>query len=1088
MIRLALALAVALTVSSPAQETTGSITGRVIDSTGAVIAGVEVVATQSETGTSRSTRSTASGGYSFPNLPIGPYTIAASHPGFKRATEKGLVLHVSEHLGYDITLQVGDVTQEVVVTADSDQVQTQSAEQGGIISGDQVRDLQLNGRSFFTLLELIPGVNSNLSDRTDPNSTPDLSINGARNSASNFSIDGGNNADVIVGSGSMNTFTSIETIAEFNVVTTPFSAEYGRGGFSQINVVTRGGKKTFHGGLFYFLRNDAFDAKDYFSHQTLPLKLNNFGFNVGGPVMLPFYNRNRTRTFFFFAMEWNRIVTKGDAVNTTVPGVAERGGDFSGLGPGRDGIFGTTDDPVVDPLTLEGFPGGKIPASRIDPNAAKLLTLYPLPNFVGPGAINFTSAAASRQNWRSEMLRIDHNISPTFRLYGRYTQDGLRLWNPYGGTALSSVTTQFPGLAVTDGIRPGRNAVVNGTQMIRPTFLQQFQFTFGRRITDFRSASQNADRKALGVTWPELFPENDGNVIPGITLGSGYASLSPYHVAHKELFTLELSDAFSVIRNRHNIKFGVYYSYGGNLEQPSNVNTGGTFSFTTNFSKNPIANLLLGYPQSYTEVEKPVVSDVRFGALEAYVLDEVKVRPNLTVNYGMRYTSYYNPYDLYGVATNFIPSLYDPAKAPQLVRSSGLLVPGTGDRLNGIVIAGQNSPYGRGIDNDLHGLWAPRFGFAYAPSKKMSFRGGYGLYYTRPLIGAFINNAFNNPPFSRTVTITQPSYTLLGGTQAASSPPALTTMGLPLKAPTVHQFSFGIQRELRKGQILNIAYVANHGVRLMRPININDAEPGTVTTGTNINFIRPYHGYGSITERQSSGSSIFHSLQVGYTARMGRKLNGSIAYTWGKSIDDGSSDRDAGDVPPNKGNSRAERARSNFDRKHIFTSSIIYQLPAPIPSPFFRGWKLSGILRLWSGRPFDVVMSSDVAQIGAVQNQRPDVIADAKGPRTVEEWFNRSAFARPRTGTFGNMGRNSLTGPGVNKWDLSLFKIFQVAEGKRLEFRGEFFNAFNHPSYSSVGTSLNVTATAVNPLLNSFAVITNTRDARVAQVALKIYF
>ncbi|MGC4051903.1 MAG: TonB-dependent receptor [Paludibaculum sp.] len=1081
-------LAAALCLPVLAQETTGSITGRIVDTTGSVIAGAEVVATQTDTGSTRRTKSTASGGYAFPNLPIGPYTIAATHSGFKKTTEKGLVLHVSEHIAYDFSLQVGDVTQEVMVTADADQVQTQSAEQGGIINGDQVRDLQLNGRSFFTLLELIPGVNSNLSDRTDPNSTPDLSINGARNSASNFSIDGGNNADVIVGSGSMNTFTSIETIAEFNVVTTPFSAEYGRGGFSQINVVTRGGTKSFHGGLFYFLRNDALDATDYFSHQTLPLKQNIFGFNVGGPVVVPFYNQARNKTFFFFNMEFNRIVTKGEAVNTTVPTLAERSGDFSILGPGRDGVFGTSDDLVVDPVTGRGFPDGKIPASRIDPNAAKLINLYPSPNFAGPGAINYTSAAASRQTWHSPSLRIDHNISPTFKIYGRYTQDSLSLWNPYGGTALTSVTTQFPGLALTDGIRPGKNAVLSGTQMIRPTFLQQFQFTFGRRITDFRPVSQSADRKALGITMPELFPENDGNVIPGMTIGSGYAALAPYHVAHKELFTLEFSDGFSLIRNRHTYRFGGYYSYGGNLEQPSNVNTGGTFSFSTNFSKNPVANFLLGYPNTYTEVERPVVSDVRFGNLEAYFLDEIKVKPNLTMNIGVRYTSYYNPYDLYGVATNFIPALYERSKAPELVRSSGLIVPGTGDPLNGIVIAGKNSPYGRDIDNNLHGLFAPRFGFAYAPNKKTSFRGGYGLYYTRPLIGSFINNAFNNPPFSRTVTINQPSYALLGGAQAASSPPALTTMGLPLKAPTVHQFSFGIQRELHKGHILNIAYVGNRGLRLLRPININDAAPGTLPTGTNINYIRPYFGYGSITERQTSGSSIFHSLQVGYMARMGQRLNGTLAYTWGKSIDDGSSDRDAGDVPPNKGNSRAERAVSNFDRKHIFTSSLIYQLPAPLPVAFLRGWKLSGIVRMWSGRPFDVVMSADVAQIGAVQNQRPDVIADAKGPRTVEEWFNINAFARPKTGTFGNMGRNSIIGPGVNKWDLALFKMFQMSEGKRLEFRGEFFNAFNHPSFTTVGATLNVSATAANPQLNSFGVITNTRDARVAQVALKIYF
>jgi hypothetical protein len=1000
-----------------------------------------------------------------------------------------MMLHVSEQLGFDVTLQVGDITQEVSVEAAAEAVSTQSAEQGGLISGDQVRDLQLNGRSFFTLLELIPGVSSSLSDRTDPNSTPNVAINGARSSASNISIDGGNNADVIVGSSSMNTFTSIESIAEFTVVTTPFSAEYGRGGFSQVNVVTKGGTKKYRAGLFEHLRNDAFDATDYFSHQTLPLKYHNFGYNLGGPVSFPGYNRDKSKTFFFFSQEFNRVITKGEAVNTTVPTQAERNGDFSALGPGRDGAFGTTDDPVVDPVTGRGFADGKIPANRIDPNSRKLIDLYPLPNFVGPGAINYTSAAASRQNHRSDMLRLDHIFNGSFNVYGRYTQDGLSLWNPYGGTALTSVTTNFPGPATTDGVRPGRNFVLNGTHLITSTLMQQFQFTFARRVTDFRSASDLANRKSLGITLPELFPENEGDVIPIITM-SNYASLSPYHVAYKELINMEFSDTFARVWNRHTLKWGGYYSYGGNLEQPSNVNTGGSFAFTTNNSRNAVANFLLGLPNTYTEVERPVVSDVRFGSAEAFVLDQFKPFRNLTINIGIRYTSYFHPYDLHGTGTNFIPSLWDPRKAPQVNRANGTIVPNTGDPLNGIVVAGKTSPYGDRITNDPHALFAPRFGFAYAPGRgrRMAIRGGWGMYYTRPLIGTFINNSFGNPPFSRTVTLNSPSYLTLAGAEAPSAPPALTSIQLPLKTPTVHQFSFGIEREIVKNHVLNVAYVGSRGLRLMRPINLNDPVPGTLPSGTNVHFIRPYTGYGAISERQTSGGTIYHSLQVSYNRRMAKGLFGQIAYTYAKSIDNGSSDRDATDVPPNKGDTRSERGPSNFDRTHVFSGNFIYDLPAPIRSPAFRGWKISGIVRMWTGQPGDVTMSSDVAQIGATQNQRPDVIADTRGPRTVEEWVNRNAFARPRTGTFGNMGRNSIRGPGVNKWDLALFKMFQVSEKARLQFRGEFFNAANHPNFTTIGTTLNTTAAGVNPNINSFDVVTGTRDSRVVQLALRLYF
>ena len=1075
----------------PAQQTSGSISGRVFDANGFAIVGAEVTAIQTATGASRTTKSGPDGVYSFPDLPIGPYTLTALHAGFKKSVETGLELHVSDHANHNFALQVGEVTQEVTVTANAEQVQSENGDQSNLISEEQVRDLQLNGRSFMTLLELIPGVASNMSDRTDPNSTPDVAINGARSSSSSFNIDGGNNADVIVGSSSMNTFTSVETIAEFSVVTSPYSAEYGRGGYSQVNVVTKGGTRRFQGSLFYFLRNDAFDATDYFSHQTLPLKLNNFGYTIGGPVILPGFNRTRRKTFFFWAQEFNRITTCPEAVNTTVPTPQERIGDFRPLGPGRDGEYGTADDPVVDPANdLLGFPAGVLPASRINSNSRKLMDLYPLPNFRGPGSINYTSAAASRQNWREETARIDHTFTDALKIYGRYTQDAMDLTNPYGGTALGSVTTRFPGIALTTGDRPGKNFVLSGFHNIRPSLFQQFQFTFARRFYDLRARAEVANRTRLGITLPELFPANDGDVIPGISLGSNYAAISPFHVSHKELINMEFSDNFSKIYHAHSIKFGGIYSYGANLEQPGNVNTSGTFGFATNFAKNPVANFLLGYPNSYTEVERPVISDARFAMFEAFVQDDWRIRRNLSLNFGLRWSNYYNPYDLHNVMSNFLPWLYDRSKAPQLVRNNGTIVPGTGDRLNGIIVAGRNSPFGERIANDNRNLFGPRFSFAWAPlrGRRTAIRGGWGMFYTRPLIGTFINNAFDNPPFSRSVTLNLPSYESLGGTAEASSAPNVTALGLPLKAGTAHRFSFGVQHEVMRSTILDVSYVGTRGLRLMRPLAINNAAPGSVPTGTNVNLLRPYLGWGNITQRQTSSGSIYHALQVSLKHRLGKKLFVGIAYTWSKSIDNSSSERGGSDIPPDSTDARAERGLSDFDRRHIFTGNFIWSLPAPIRSPFFRGWQISGIARMWSGRPFDVVMSQDVAGIGATQNQRPDVIADTRGPRTIEEWFNREAFARPASGTFGNMGRNSIIGPGVDKWDLALFKNFQVTERWKLQFRGEFFNALNHPSFNALGTSLNTTAARVNPTVNSFAVITGSRDARVAQVALKLYY
>ena len=1079
-----------------AQGTTGSISGRVVDASGAGIPNAEVTALHADTGATRKSVSSQDGNYAFPDLPIGEFELSVSHPGFKRYIEKGLELHVSERLGVTVALQVGELSQEISVTSTAETVQTESAEQGGLISGEQVRELQLNGRSFMTLLELLPGISSNMSDRSDPISAPDVSINGARSSASNFNIDGGNNADVIVGSSSLNTFTSVDTIAEVTVLTSTFSAEYGRGGFSQVNVVTKGGSKQFHGSLFHFFRNDALDAKDYFSHQTLPLKLNNFGYTLGGPLLFPGYNKNRKKTFFFFAQEFNRISTRGDAVNTTVPTAQERSGDFRPLGPGTDGRFGTADDPVIDPVTRVGFPNGVIPRERIDPNALKLLSLYPLPNFLGPGAVNFTSAAAGRQNWHEEMVRIDHNFSDGLKIYGRYTQDTAYIRNPYGGSSITSVTTRFPGIATTQADRPGKNFVFSGTSILRPTLLNQFQFTLARRYFDMYAIETPADRSKLGISIPELFPENEGNIIPGVSLGSGYAALSVPRRGHKELFNLEFSDNISKISGRHVIKFGGVYSYGGNLEQPFSPNTSGTLTYSTGFSKNPVANFLLMLPFNYSEVEKTVWSDARFGMAEAYLQDDFKVSGKLTLNYGLRYSAYLNPFDRNNTLSNFMAERWDPAKAQKVTPSNGQLVPNTGDPLNGIVVAGKDSPYGRRVTNSNTNLFAPRFGFAWSPlGRGTVIRGGWGLYYTRPMIGTFINNAFDNPPFSRSVTLVNPVISgQIGGTEAAISPANVTALGLPLKAPSIHQWSLGVQREVARGAILNVSYVASRGLRLMRPLNINNPQAGAAAAaGVHYNAARPYPGWASITERQTSGGSIYHSMQASFNRRMAKRLSVGAAYTWAKSIDNASSDRSATDVPIDSQNARAERGPSDFDRTHVFTANFIWNLPAlakrALPARLaLGGWQFSGITRLWSGRPFDVTMSQDVAGIGATQNQRPDIVGDTNGPRTVEEWFNRAAFVRPKTGTFGNMGRNSLRGPGVHKWDLSLFKNFRVAERVRLQFRSEFFNAFNHPSFSTIGTSLTTTTAGVNPAVNNFGVVTGTRDARVVQFALKLSF
>lgn len=1081
--------------SAAAQGVTGSIRGLVKDATGAAVPGADVAVTHGETGAARRTVTNEEGVYVFTALPIGTYQLAAVLPGFKKTVRNGVELHIGDHLDIDVTLEVGEIAEEISVVASAAQVESDSSEQNSLISGEQVRELQLNGRSFMTLLELLPGVSSDMPDRADPNTNPSLFINGARSSASNFNIDGGGNMDIIVGSSSLNTFTSVDTIAEVKVITSIAPAEYGGGGFSQVNVVTRGGTRHFKASAYEFFRNDALDAKDYFSHRTLPLKLNNFGYTLGGPVPLPGgYNKDRKRTFFFFTQEFNHVSTRGEAINITVPTAAERRGDFSARGPGVDGKFQTADDPVVDPATLVGFPNGTIPTSRIDPSAVKLLNLYPLPNFVGPGSINFTSAAPSLQRWREELVRIDHNFSESLRIFGRWAQDGAFIRNPYGGSGLTSTDTTFPGINATRATRPGKNLVVNLMKVFSPTLLNETRFAYSGREITRNPISDLASRGKLGIDIPEIFPENDGNLIPNVTM-SGFASLSVSRVWLKQLFNLEVADNLTRIQGRHVFKTGFFYSYGGNRENPTGPATNGTFAFTTGFSKSPVANLLLGLPFTYTETEHLVVSHARFGIFEAYLQDDFKAHPRLTLNLGIRYTAIFNPFDTENVLTNFVPSKFDPARAPRIDPATGRPVAGSGDPLNGIVIAGQNSPWGKRVTQNNTDMWGPRIGFAWMPfrSKKTVLRGGYGIFYTRPLIGTFINSAFDNIPFARTVTIQTPAFKdPSGGREAAASVPSLTALSTPMLAPTIQQWALGVQRELFREAILDVAYVGSRGSHLMRPYNLNDAPPRAATAGVHVNAVRPFAGYGAITQRETSASSAYHSLQVKFNRRLSGKFSVSTAYTLSKSIDDASSERGGSDVPPDSRNKRLERALSDFDRRHVFTASYIWHLPKPAQTRMLaavvNGWEFSGITRLYAGKPFDVALSQDVAGIGATQNQRPLIVGDVRGRRTVEEWFNRAAFARPASGTFGDMGRNIIAGPGMHKWDLAMYKNFLAGESVRIQFRAEAFNAFNHPTFTTIGRTLSTTTSGVNPALNSFGVVTGTRDARVLQFALKMYF
>ena len=1062
--------------AAPAQESTGSINGTARDAATAVVPNAAVTATALATGQTYKTTTNQNGAFLLPILPIGGYELRVEAPGFRAYRRSGIELHVNDRLALDIALEVGVVSEEVNVVATAPAIQTETHEVSGLISGEQVQDLSLNGRGFMGLVELLPGVSSDLPDRIDQNTNPTLQVNGSRATFNNWMVDGADNVD-FGNNNALNNFTSVETIAEFRVMMNSYSAEYGRGGGAQVNVVTKGGGARYHGSLFEFLRNESLNATSFFTHTKLPLKENDFGGNFGGPV--PLLNRKDPRTFFFFSINEDfKSLTNTDVLGI-VPTVLERAGDFSASPTKpRDPANGN-----------QPFPNALIPAARMDPIARTLIgKIYPLPTtgFTGAGGQNYFSTLPGQQDWREIMARLDHNFTPKVRAYGRFLQDWAEITNPYGGTLITSRSHVFPNQDKTLAHRPGQNAIGNLQVTFSPRRIGEFSYTYSTRNI-IGNPSEFLSQDSLGVNIPKLFRTTwPGHPLPTFSISglSGVGVAAPTYVVD---FAHHFAGTMTEIRGRHVLKYGGTAGYYGK-DESSGGTLYGSFGFTTAKSGVALGDFLLGVANTYTEQDRDVLANIRFPELAVFVQDEWRVRSNLILNAGLRWERFRSPIDVNDLLTTFVPGLYDPAKAPQ-VTSAGILVPNTGDRLNGIIVANTTSPYGRRISQNDNNTFGPRFGFVWDPFKKgkMVIRSGGGIYQNRWLMGMFENNEFGNPPFLSNVTI---NTTLLSnpssGTAAPLNPPNLTSTGIPLKLPTMYQYSFGIQNDFGRMGALVVNYVGTRGVRLLRAVQINQPLPGAAAArGVNINLVRPYLGYGTINERQTSAGSRYDSLQVSYNLRTGRRGFFNLAYTYSTALTDANDDRATGNGPQDIHNYRGEWGRAAFDRPHIFIANYSYTLPfgsrlQGVAGALGKGWQVSGITKFQVGPALTITDGNDRAGVGSGSPQRPNVVGSPTMFKTVEHWFDTTAFARAATGTFGNAGTGIVRGPGINSWTLSAFKTFTITEKARLQFRSEFFNAFNHPSFSGVGVAISTPA--------SFGVVSGTRDARVVQIALKLYF
>ena len=1086
-------VAAAFTLPVQSQYTTQQISGFVRDATGAVVTTAKVTARQIETGLTREATVAETGYYVIANIPIGTYEIGAEAQGFKKYQKTGIVVAVNSKPTVEIQLELGAVTESVTVTADAASVEASTGEIGRLVTGEQATKLQLNGRNFAQLLSLLPGVSTTNRSSFDlfggfGSNMSAQSVNGGRLYTFSWNIDGADNKD---NGGGGNNFVNInpDSIAEFKVLTTNYSAEYGQNSGAVINLALKSGTKDFHGAAYEYVRNDAFDAYAFNALTKQKLRFNNFGWNLGGPLYIPGkFNSSKDKLFLFGGMEFKRL-RRGTVNIWNVPLPAQRNGDFSALPPAQQ---------PRDPQSGQPFPGGVIPTSRFSPNAKRVIDLYPQPNFGGPGG-NFNFFTPDPLDTNQYIIKGDYYLSEKHQIAVHYLRDYY--------TSLQQTTNT----ATYNRNIPGTNTSGKWTYVISPTTVNTFQFTFTGNVIRQINFQPNPiflrdySRQANGITYPMVYGNETS--IPSIAIG-GFNTLSTTPRQWNNFNRIfQWKDDYSKVMGSHNVKFGVLLMR-SRKNQDNQPAINGSFNFSPGHplhSGNSIADALLGNFNTYTEASSGREGWFRFSQYEFYVADNWKLNSRFTLDVGMRYMLLQPQYAALRNAVVFSARYFDPAKAPAVSRTDGQIVPGTGDPVNGLVVGDSKFPdwaaaripnanapevqrLFRGLPKEISpwktGTVGPRIGFAYDLTGRQQtvLRGGYGMFYER-IQGNFLFSRVNNPPFIQEASLFSANVENPGGGAQRIFPSNIGSYEIDLDVPAVQNFSFGIQHKLLTDMLLDVAYVASSGWHQYRQVNLNQLPAGTIqrNPGVNIQAIRPYPGYANLNQFITGSNFNYNSLQAQWKKqfRGGGLVN--VAYTWSKGITDAS---DYGETPQDSYNFKSERSRASYDRRHIFVLSYIYPLPFwqtgdEWHKKVFGGWQISGITTLQSGRPLTLGLPGDTAGIGQ-GGQRPDLAGDwEQDAGTAQRWFNPAAFRTPAAGTFGNLGRNSIPGPGTNNWDVSAQKIFRFTERVNLEFRAEIYNAPHHFSYFGVATTLGA---------SNFGQVTSATDPRTLQFGLRLGF